>query len=122
MDVGVGASGTNCGNQFTERLRLDAAGVYYIPLPDACTVEKINTAVEGTTTTTGAATITAALDTVDITGGVVTVATGAVVGEKDEATPSAANVATAGQNLRLTVATNGQDAAAFARVTVKISY
>ena len=106
----------------TERLPLNAAGVFYIPLPDACTIVSISSAVEGTTTTNGAATITGAIDTVDITTGVVTIASGAVVGEKDSATPSAANVATAGQNLRLTVATNGQDAAAFARVTAKITY
>src|SRR3990167_5846247 len=106
----------------TERLPLNAAGVFYIPLPDACTIVSISSAVEGATTTNGAATITGAIDTIDITTGVVTVASGAVVGEKDSCTTTAANVATAGQNLRLTVATNGQDAAAFARVTAKITY
>lgn len=101
---------------------LDAAGVFYLPLPKACTIIDLRSAVEGATTTTGAATITAALDAVNVTNGVITIAVGAVVGEKDVATPSAANVATEGQNLRLTVAPNSQDAAAFARVTAEFTY
>lgn len=101
---------------------LDAAGVFYIPLPIACTIIDIRSAVEGATTANGAATLTCALDTTNITNGVVTIASGAVVGEKDSATPSAANVATEGQNLRVTVAPNSQDAAAFARVTVEFTY
>jgi hypothetical protein len=101
---------------------LNAAGVFYIPLPIACTIMDIRTAVEAATTAAGAATLTCALDTVDITNGVVTIASGAVVGEKDSATPSAANVATEGQNLRVTVAPNSQSAAAFARMTVEFTY
>lgn len=104
------------------RVPLNAAGVFYLPLPKACTIIDLRSAVEGDTTANGAATVTAALDTTNITNGVITIASGAVVGEKDSATPSAANVATEGQNLRLTVATNGQDAAAFAHVSVEFTY
>ncbi len=114
--------GANVGFLTTDRLPLNAAGVFYVPLPKACTIIDIRSAVEGATLTTSGVTITPALDTTDITDGVVTIDVGAVVGTKDAATPSALNVATAGQNLRLTVDELTQDAAAFARVTIEFTY
>ncbi len=113
--------GANVGFVTSERMPLDAAGVFYVSLPKAATIIDIRSVVAGTTTANGAATITCALDTTNITNGLLTIASGAVVGEQDTATPSAANVSTT-EALRFTVAANSQDASAFATVTVEFTY
>jgi hypothetical protein len=71
---------------------------------------------------TGDATITASIDGVAVTSGVVTIAqVGSAAGTKDTATPSALNVIADGASLELTVG-GTNDAAVFADVSVELSY
>lgn len=105
---------------WTDPLPLDAAGVFYFPLPKASRIRRLTSRVSGATLAAGSPTITAALDTTDITGGVLTLASGSTVGTEDEAVPTALNDAIEGEALRLTVAENSQSATAFARVLVEL--
>lgn len=85
------------------------------------TVLKIGSALSAALAT-GDATITASIDGVAVTDGVVTIAqVGSAAGTKDTATPSAANVIADGASLELTVG-GANDAAVFADVSVELSY
>lgn len=104
-------------------LPLDADGVFHIPLVNAGRIIKLTSAVSGTTTANGAATIQAGIGTAgsftNVTDGLLTIASGAVIGETDEAIPSAANAQADDDDvLELTVTDGTQDAAATAIVTV----
>ena len=84
---------------------LNGPQVYYLPLPDeTITITKIKTVVQGATTATGDATLTCAINTTDITTGVVTIGTGSTVATQDECSPTAANVSDGADDvLRVTV-------------------
>jgi hypothetical protein len=85
------------------------------------TVLKIGSALSAALAT-GDATITASIDGVAVTLGVVTIAqAGSAAGTKDSATPSGANVIADGASLELTVG-GANDAAVFADVAVELSY
>jgi hypothetical protein len=85
------------------------------------TVLKIGSALSAALAT-GDATVTASIDGVAVTLGVVTIAqAGSAAGTKDSATPSAANVIADGASLELTVG-GTNDAAVFADVAVELSY
>jgi hypothetical protein len=85
------------------------------------TVLKIGSALSAALAT-GDATITASIDGVAVTSGVVTLAqVGSAAGTKDSATPSALNVIANGASLELTVG-GTNDAAVFADVSVELSY
>jgi hypothetical protein len=85
------------------------------------TVLKIGSALSAALAT-GDATITASINGVAVTGGVVTIAeSGSAAGTKDTATPSATNVIVDGASLELTVG-GTNDAAVFADVSVELSY
>jgi hypothetical protein len=85
------------------------------------TVLKIGSALSAALAT-GDATITASIDGVAVTLGVVTIAeAGSAAGTKDSATPSGANVIADGASLELTVG-GANDAAVFADVSVELSY
>jgi hypothetical protein len=85
------------------------------------TIVKIGSALSAALAT-GDATITASIDGVAVTLGVVTIAqVGSAAGTKDSATPSALNVIANGASLELTVG-GTNDAAVFADVSVELSY
>lgn len=106
---GLTASATEL-NQYTVTLDIadgSAEAVYYVVAPHAGDIKKIWTVTDGAVGTADI-TITAAIATVDVTDGVVTIATaGSAAGDVDSATPSAANTVTAGQAIRLTVTGGG---------------
>jgi len=86
---------------------ISAEAVYYLVSPYAGTISKIWTVADSAVLTADA-TITAAIGATGVTGGVVTIATaGAAAGDIDSATPSAANVVTAGQAVNFTVTGGG---------------
>lgn len=88
--------------------------------PDA-TIVSLSSAITGALAT-GDATITASIDGVPVTDGVLTIAqAGSAAGDVDTATPSAANVISAGETLELTVG-GTQTAAEFADVSVELTY
>lgn len=81
--------------------------VYYAVCPHAGTINKIWTVIDGAVLTADI-TVTAAIGATPITNGVVTIATAAsAAGDIDSATPTAANVVTAGQAVNFTVAGGG---------------
>ena len=84
-----------------------AEAVYYLISPHAGTITKIWTVTDGAVSTADI-TITAAIGATPVTDGVVTIATaGSGAGDIDSATPSAANVLTAGQAINFTVTGGG---------------
>jgi hypothetical protein len=88
--------------------------------PDA-TINHIRSVLSGALTT-GNATITASIDGVAVTNGVVTITqAGSAEDDVDAANPSAANVISEGEVLTLTVG-GTNDAARFANVTIELSY
>lgn len=105
----VSATATELNETF---LTLDIAdgsaeAVYYLLSPHAGTISKIWTVTDGAVGTADI-TITAAIGATAVTGGVVTIATaGSAAGDIDSATPSAANVLTAGQAVNFTVTGGG---------------
>lgn len=100
-----------------------ADSFYYVHptgAPDA-TIESIDTRLSGALTT-GNAVITASIDGVAVTNGVVTITqAGSAAGDLDVASPTAANVISAGQVLRLLVS-GTNDAARTANGTIRLSY
>ena len=85
------------------------------------TILKIGSALSAALAT-GNATITASIDGVAVTLGVITITeAGSAAGDKDSATPSALNVIADGASLELTVG-GTNDAAVFADVSVELSY
>jgi hypothetical protein len=84
-----------------------AEAVYYVVCPHAGTISKIWTVIDGAVDTANI-TITAAIGVTGVTNGVVTIATASsAAGDIDSATPSAANVVTAGQAVNFTVTGGG---------------
>lgn len=84
-----------------------AEAVYYLVSPHAGAISKIWTVTDGAVATADI-TITAAIGATPVTNGVVTIATAAsAAGDVDSATPTAANVLTAGQAVNFTVTGGG---------------
>lgn len=98
-----------------------AEAVYYLVSPHAGTISKIWTVTDGAVSTADI-TITAAIGVTAVTGGVVTIATAASgAGDVDSATPSAANVVTAGQAINFTVTGGGSGGSPRIHVAVVIT-
>lgn len=97
-------------NQYVVNLDIadgSAEAVYYAVCPHAGTIAKIWTVTDGVVSTADI-TITPAIGATPVTDGVVTIATAASgAGDIDSATPSAANVVTAGQAVNFTVTGGG---------------
>lgn len=86
---------------------LSAEAAYYVVCPHAGAIVKIWSVIDGAVSTADV-TITAAIGGTPVTNGVVTIATAASgAGDVDSATPTAANVVTAGQAVSLTVTGGG---------------
>ena len=94
---------------------------YYIVSPHAGAISKIYSVIDGPVGTADI-TITASIGATPVTGGVVTIASAdSAAGDVDVATPSAANVVTAGQAIKLTVAGGGSGGSPRVHVAVVIS-
>jgi hypothetical protein len=94
---------------------------YYIVSPHAGAISKIYSVIDGAVGTADI-TITASIGATPVTGGVVTIATAnSAAGDVDVATPSAANVVTAGQAIKLAVAGGGSAGSPRIHVAVVIS-
>lgn len=111
-------------NQYSLTLDIadgSADAVYYLVCPHAGDIAKIYTVIDAVVSTADI-TVTASIGGVDVTGGVVTIATSAsAAGDLDVATPSAANTVTAGQAVKLTVAGGGSAGAPRIHVAVVIT-
>lgn len=89
--------------------------------PDG-TITSINTVLEGAALAGGDATLTAKIGATPVTNGVVTItAAGSAPGDKDSATPTAANAVTSGDYVSVTVGGANTDTAARAMVTFQIT-
>jgi hypothetical protein len=96
---------------------------FYLPLPDeTITITKIKTTVQGATTTTGNAVLTCSINATAITTGVVTIATGAVVGELDECSPTALNVSDGADDVLKVAVTGTQDALSTAHLVIEYTF
>ena len=94
---------------------------YFLVSPHAGAISKIYSVIDGPVGTADI-TITASIGATPVTGGVVTIAmAGSAAGDVDVATPSAANVVTAGQAIKLAVAGGGSDGSPRVHVAVVIS-
>ena len=94
---------------------------YYIVSPHAGAISKIYSVIDGEVGTADI-TITASIGATLVTGGVVTIAmANSAAGDVDVATPSAANVVTAGQAIKLAVAGGGSGGSPRIHVAVVIS-
>lgn len=124
-DVGAAATaraniGANLVVLTVPAIALDAAEVIYVVSPVAGDVTKIWTGLRGALTG-GDPTITAGIEGTPITGGMVTIANaGSAAGDKDSATPSAANTVAAGEYIDLTVAANSQSNTEYCDLTILI--
>ncbi len=98
-----------------------AEAAYYLVCPHAGDIAKIYTVIDGAVSTADI-TVTAAIAGVDVTNGVVTIATSASgAGDVDVATPTAANTVTAGQAVRFTVAGGGSGGSPKVHLTMLIT-
>jgi hypothetical protein len=98
------------------------AVVYGIVSPVAGTIAKIHSVLKGAALATGNATLTGKIGGVAITSGVVTITqAGSAIGDKDDATPSAANVVAAGDEIQFLVGGTNDNAAAFAEISILIN-
>jgi len=94
---------------------------YFLVSPHAGAISKIYSVIDGPVGTADI-TITASIGTTPVTGGVITIATAnSAAGDVDVATPSAANVVTAGQAIKLAVAGGGSGGSPRIHVAVVIS-
>jgi len=94
---------------------------YFLVSPHAGAISKIYSVIDGPVGTADI-TITASIGATPVTGGVVTIASaGSAAGDVDVATPSAANVVTAGQAIKLAVAGGGSGGSPRVHVAVVIS-
>ncbi len=111
-------------NQYSLTLDIadgSAEGVYYLVCPHAGAIAKIYSVIDGAVATADI-TITAAIGVTGVTNGVVTIATAASgAGDVDVATPTAANVVTAGQAINLTVTGGGSGGTPRIHVAVVIT-
>lgn len=127
-DVGSASSaraaiGANVGAIPVQITSLVGTGRYGFLAPFAMTITKIRSVLLGDALATGDATLTGKIGGVDITNGVVTITeSGSAIGDKDEATPSAANVAAAGDFVELLVGGTNDEADAFALATVEYTF
>lgn len=96
---------------------------YGFVAPFAMTITKIRTVLLGDALAAGDATITAKIDGTPVTNGVVTISeSGSSAGDLDEATPSAANVAAAGEFVELAVGGANTNVGAFALATIEYTF
>jgi hypothetical protein len=80
---------------------------YYLVCPHGGTIKKLHSVIDGAVGTADI-TITPSIGGTPVTNGAITIATGSsAAGDVDSATPSAANVVTAGQAIKLAVAGGG---------------
>ena len=94
---------------------------YFLVSPHAGAISKIYSVIDGPVGTADI-TITASIGTTPVTGGVITIATAnSAAGDVDVATPSAANVVTAGQAIKRAVAGGGSGGSPRIHVAVVIS-
>lgn len=101
---------------------LSAEAAYQVVSPVAGTVAKIYSVIDGAVATADV-TITPSIAGVDITDGVVTIATaGSAAGDVDSATPSAANAVAVGQAIKLTVTGGGAGGSPRGHVTLVIAH
>lgn len=115
-DLPLRISGTDVTATATElnqyHLTMDIADgsadtTYYLVCPHAGTISKIDTVIDGAVSSADI-TVTGRIGSTGITNGVVTIATsGSAAGDQDSATPTAANVVTAGQAINFVVAGGG---------------
>jgi hypothetical protein len=97
------------------------AKVYRVIAPCAGLIKRIHTGLNEHAVAGADATITSKINGVAVTGGVVTIALAAsVIGDKDVATPTAANVVAEGDEISLTVGGGNTNTAAFALATIEI--
>ncbi len=99
------------------------AVLYGIVSPVAGTIKTIRSVLKGHALATGDATLTGKIGGVAITDGAITITqAGSAIGDKDLATPSAANVVAAGDEIQVQVGGTNDNAAAFAEVSIEIEY
>lgn len=121
--VAVGATADELNEQV---LCLDIAdgsaeAVYFMVCPHAGAITKIQSVIDGAVSTADI-TITPKIGATAVTDGVVTIATAAsAAGDVDSATPSAANVVTAGQAINFTVTGGGSGGSPRIHLAVTIS-
>lgn len=129
-DVGTAATArANIGaNVFevvldVENLVGSAATRYGFVAPRSMTITSIRSVLLGAALTTGDATLTGKIAGTNITSGAVTITqSGSAIGDLDSASPSAANVATAGQFVEILVGGTNDAAGAKASVTISGTY
>lgn len=98
-----------------------ADATYYLVCPHAGTISKIWTVTDGAVGTADI-TVTGKIGSTAITNGAVTIATsGSAAGDIDSATPTAANVVTAGQAINFVVAGGGSGGSPRIHVAVVIT-
>jgi len=109
---GSAATAPGGANMLEHAIHLDIADAsadttYYLVAPFAGTISKIWTITDGAVGTADI-TVTASINGVAVTNGVVTIATAAsAAGDVDSATPTAANTVAAGDKISLAVAGGG---------------
>lgn len=87
---------------------LSADASYYIPIPCACTLKKLWSAIDGVVSTADITITPLKVGGSAMTGGAITIATASsAAGDMDSATPSDNNTFAAGDVLKLTVAGGG---------------
>jgi len=104
-------------------LKAADGSVYGFVAPCVGTITKVLSSLQGHALATGDATLTGKIGAVAITNGVVTITqAGSAIGDKDNATPTAANVVAAGDYVTFTVGGANDNAAAFADLVVEITF
>ena len=99
------------------------AKVYGVPAPCTGHITKVLSVLEGHALATGDATLTGKIAAAAITNGVVTITeVASAVGDKDSATPSAANAVAEGDWVNFTVGGTNDNAVAFADLLIEITY
>lgn len=99
------------------------AAIYGFASPVNGVITDIRSSLEGNALTIGDATLTGKINAVAITTGVITITqAGSAIGDKDQATPTAANVVAVGDRVNFTVGGANTNAAAFAELMVEISF
>jgi hypothetical protein len=116
----IGANKVQLGVRCTNVVGADAT-LYGIPVEVAGTVESMRSVLGGAALAGGDATLTSRIDGTPITDGAITIAqSGSAIGDKDSASPSAANTVAAGDTLEVLVGGTNTDTDAFADVSFLI--
>lgn len=119
-DLTASATELNQYSLFLDIADGSADATYYLIAPHAGEIKKIWTVIDAVVSTADI-TVTAALGSTAVTDGVVTIATaGSAAGDVDSIEPSAENVVTAGQAIKLTVSGGGSGGAPRIHVAVVI--